>query len=210
MDLNLDEWDFLSDDGFLDFSEDSHTHNKLFLSKPHVFDADYFTPKGVESPRNLRLPDQLLPVPIPIQVPSVTLQKNADVEADQDSVSQVFFKKKENEFVDMKMDSPKSGGSRGEALEIMTSPRIKENHDSTWEHIKDDDDDDDGFNLWKWGFTGIGAICSFGVAAATVCILFFGSQHRNKLNHNHKIRFQIYADDQVPIIFFIYLNCMCV
>lgn len=247
MDLDLDEWDFLSDDGFLDFSEDGQ--KKVFLGKHYsdsvsVFDPDYFicpsprSLKSTESPRNSRLPNQLVPVPIPIrleprspndeiakeiiarnpiEVPSASVQKTrgsqiGGVEADQDSVSQVFFKMKENEFVDMKMDSPKSGSKgmlppidtmkfddKGEAMEIMISPQLniekgilthKEDQDSIWEHSKD------GFNLWKWSFTGIGAICSFGVAAATVCILFFGSHQKNKLHHNHKIRFQIYADDK--------------
>ncbi|XP_028780158.1 uncharacterized protein LOC114736483 [Neltuma alba] len=246
MDLNLDEWDFLSDDGFLDFGEDGQ--KKVFLGKHYsdsisVFDADHFicpsprSVKSIEPPRNSRLPNQLVPVPIPIRldpgppndeaakeiitknpidIPSASIQKNrgsqiGGVEADQDSVSQVFFKMKENEFVDMKMDSPKSGSrgmlppidtmkfdENGEPMEIMTSPRLKiekeilthNDQDSTWEHNKD------GFNLWKWSFTGIGAICSFGVAAATVCILLFGSHQKNKLHHNHKIRFQIYADDK--------------
>lgn len=249
MDLNLDEWDFLSDDGFLDLSEDGQNQKNVFLGKHNsdsisVFDADYFvcpspkSLKSIEPPRNSRQPNHLVPVPIPIrleprppndevakeiitenprEVPSASIQKNAaskigGLEADQDSISQVFFRMKENEFVDMKMDSPKSGSrgmlppidtmkfdDQGEAMEIMISPRLKieketvthkEDEDCTWEHNKD------GFNLWKWSSTGIGAICSFGVAAATVCILFFGSQQRNKLHHNHKIRFQIYADDQ--------------
>ncbi|CAM8892019.1 unnamed protein product [Rhodiola kirilowii] len=54
-------------------------------------------------------------------------------------------------------------------------------------------DDDGGFNLWKLGFGGIGAICSFGVAAATICLLIFGNNHNPK--QNHKLMFQIYADD---------------
>lgn len=221
MDLNIDEWDLLSEEGFLDFSE----HGEKKLSKS-VFDMNYFicpsqNPlKITESPRNPRLPDQILPVPFPIRLePRFGKTPDDDLDlpkgiitanpVDQDTVSQVFFKMKENEFVDMKMDSPRSGtrgmfppfDDKGEAMEIL-SPRLKIEK----EMLIDDDDEeeeedneDDGFNLWKWSFTGIGAICSFGVAAATICVLFFGSHQRNKLQQ-HKIRFQIYADDKVSLI----------
>jgi len=41
---------------------------------------------------------------------------------------------------------------------------------------------------------GIGAVCSFGVAAATVCIIIFGNGQTRKQSH-HKLQFKIYADD---------------
>nr|GMD88001.1 uncharacterized protein LOC109150158 isoform X1 [Ipomoea batatas] len=52
-----------------------------------------------------------------------------------------------------------------------------------------------GFNLWQWSLSGIGAICSFGVAAATtICIVFIENQQKHKRHHqNHNIRFQIYT-----------------
>ncbi|KAG2273202.1 hypothetical protein Bca52824_067757 [Brassica carinata] len=48
------------------------------------------------------------------------------------------------------------------------------------------------------GLNGIGAVCSFGVAAAaaTVCVLFLGHNNIKVCkNKNHKLRFQIYSDD---------------
>lgn len=142
---------------------------------------------------------------------------SSSFESDQDSVSKVFFKKmKENEsFVDMKMDSPKSPTTRGfipqidaaafnfddkvEGMENMSSPRMV-NMKNSGDLGMEDDGSDGGLNIWKLSLTGIGAICSFGIAAATICILFFGSHHRNKqLHQNHKIRFQIYNDDKVRI-----------
>ncbi|KAI9178600.1 hypothetical protein LWI28_028389 [Acer negundo] len=51
------------------------------------------------------------------------------------------------------------------------------------------------FDLWKWSLIEIGAICSFEVAATTMCIIIFGSQQRNQHNHK-KLCFQIYADDK--------------
>ncbi|GKV49292.1 hypothetical protein SLEP1_g56049 [Rubroshorea leprosula] len=132
------------------------------------------------------------------------------IETDPDAVSQVFFKKTNiNEFVDMKMDSPKSSSrgilpqidagafnfedKSGEALEKnINSPRKRSEsgEEAIW------DESSCGFNLWKWSLNGIGAICSFGVAAATVCIIVLGSQQRNRPQQNQKLRFQIYTDDK--------------
>lgn len=141
-------------------------------------------------------------------------QKGA-VEADQDTVTQVFFKKmKENEFVDMKIDSPRSSNKgtkpqmdvghyqfddEDEAKEnITSSPRMnlmsqKSNKESGATANKDEmnwDGSMGGLNILKWSLNGIGAICSFGVAAATICILFYGG-------NQHKLRIQIYTHDKV-------------
>jgi len=133
------------------------------------------------------------------------LVPSAAVETDKDAVFSQFFLQLENKFVDMKMDSPKSSprglfppldddagamkfeDKGGEA--IMTSSPRREM--VVMEFGKEEEDPSGGFNLWKWSLTGVGAICSFGVAAAT--ILFFGIQQRNK---DHKIQFQIYTDDK--------------
>ena len=211
------------------------------------------SPKVRENPGNRatpqRAPTQLVPVPIQLN-PKTTRGKTPDdyhvhdddhdevvkeitkvipVEADQDSVSKVFFKKmKENElFVDMKMDSPKSPTAtttRGFIPQIdasaafnfdekvesmveksMSSPKMvnMKNTTSSDLELEADINSDDGLNLWKLSLTGIGAICSFGIAAATICILFFGSHQRNKhRQQNQKIAFQIYNDDKVRKLFF--------
>ncbi|KAK7315586.1 hypothetical protein VNO77_34143 [Canavalia gladiata] len=240
--MDIDEWEFLSDDGFLDFKEDGEKLGKGKMESKSVLDMDYFCSSPT---RKSRVLNQLVPLPIQLEPrigkapedvsiknssmeltvvsPSASTEKTKDFEADQDTVSHVFFKIKESEFVDMKMDSPKSTNSsnssrglmppmdsgalkfedKGEAFEIITSPRRKiekkdmlgmecdQEKDSTWE-----EENNNGFNIWKWSLTGVGAICSFGVAAATVCVLFFGSQQRNKLKQEQKIRFQIYTDDK--------------
>ncbi|KAL0359368.1 UNVERIFIED_CONTAM: hypothetical protein Sangu_0786200 [Sesamum angustifolium] len=58
-----------------------------------------------------------------------------------------------------------------------------------------------GFNIWKWSFNGLGAICSFGVAAATFCLIINFSTHRNKKHphQNQSLQFQIYNSDKVYI-----------
>ncbi|XP_027072424.1 uncharacterized protein [Coffea arabica] len=210
-----------------------------------------------------RVPNQLVPIPIQLepalknQIPEVDDQGLKQVikapfdtsirspkiltgEADQDLVSQVFFKKmKETElFADMKLDSPKSNNNSssshtargikpqidagafqfeekadaykaaGEALETtkISSPRQK--IDPEGKMIKMDDADNQkevkweenhgGLNILKWSLTGIGAICSFGVA--TVCILVFGGVRKNKQQQqqqqNQKLQFHIYTEDK--------------
>ncbi|XP_027358252.1 uncharacterized protein LOC113867260 [Abrus precatorius] len=235
--MDIDEWEFLSDDGYLDFSEDGEKKQISFgkgnLDSKSVFDMEYFCSSP---PRKSRVHNQLVPLPIQLEprickasedvlvkdmikiaTPSEKAKDFEVVEADQDTVSQVFFKIKESEFVDMKMDSPKSCNrgllppmdasafkfeDKSEAKEIITSPRrmiekgmfgmeSDKEEDSTWE-----EENNSGFNIWKWSLTGVGAICSFGVAAATICVLFFGTQQRNKLKQEQQIRFQIYADDK--------------
>ncbi|OIV90066.1 hypothetical protein TanjilG_01520 [Lupinus angustifolius] len=216
--MNIDEWEFLSDDAFLDFNEDGDKN--YFSSSPS-------SRKIIEQQKNPRVVhNNLIPLPIllepkiPMEVtivsPSPKTEKTkpfetVSVESDQETVSQVFFKLKENEFVDMKMDSPKSSSrvlfsqmDKGEGIENnITSPRMKigkeiismecdkEEDSSSWE-----EENTSGFNMLKWSLTGVGAICSFGVAVAAVCVMFFGTRQRNKLQQDHKIRFQIYADDK--------------
>ncbi|KAI4350359.1 hypothetical protein L6164_004821 [Bauhinia variegata] len=244
MEKDFDGWELLSDDGFLEDGGRKNFVGKQNSESVSVYgvdvDADYFkchSPSSRKIADSPRVPNQLVPVPIRLEpriekprddnlVKEITLVPSAidqkiksprigSTETDQGTVSQVFFKKKENEFDDMTMFSPKSGDrgmfpqidtggtsrfeDHGERMEIISSPRMKdvlmecdkaEKESSTWE------ENSQGFNLFKWSFTGIGAICSFGVAAATICILFFGSQKRNTPHHNPKIRFQIYTDDK--------------
>lgn len=146
-----------------------------------------------------------------------------------DPASQVSFKKTKeaNEFADMKMDSsPTCGGVRGivppmeafffeeggeankNKMERSCSSRMKHEKRETvkkidpidgvrWEEIRG------GLNIWKWGFCGIGALCSLGVvAAATCCILILGSRHGQGKEQDlkHNLRFQIYTDDKVRSI----------
>ncbi|KAL6986941.1 hypothetical protein U1Q18_012702 [Sarracenia purpurea var. burkii] len=259
--MDLDEWELLPDDGFLQIHDDGG--NKIFSRKyggdhhpKTVFKTNYFICPSPKSPSiadppasdprpRVVLPNQLGPVPIDHEydelVKQVTNKVMADQKVtmeeetgvDQDTVSQqVFFKKmKENEFVDMKMDSPKSSGRgivpgtfqfeerssdhqayKGDAAMEAGKPGSKskiekeKNGVSRKAHqlldsetAEEKEEKNSGMNIWRWSLTGIGAICSFGVAAATICIIILGSHnHQNKQQHQHnqKLRFQIYADDK--------------
>ncbi|KAI6697048.1 hypothetical protein NL676_017167 [Syzygium grande] len=251
--MDLDEWELLPVDSYLDFNEGDKIFSRRHSPTPDqksVFNMDYFrcpspNPKApsrvVPVPIQFdppapdeRLMREIIKVPVEIKLPSLITEKMIEPpddgkavgleEADQDMVSQVFFKKMtEPEFADMKMDSPRSGtrgivvpqidaaAFQGEAvLDSSCSPRKR--HEVTARDVvgvtkKQQGSDSDaeeaawdenrgGLNIWKWGFTGIGALCSFGVAAATVCIIILGSQRTKQSQRNQKHRFQIYPDDK--------------
>ncbi|XVE90167.1 hypothetical protein DITRI_Ditri20bG0056400 [Diplodiscus trichospermus] len=158
--------------------------------------------------------------PTPSMIPEKIKEPDiGSVEGDKEVKTQVSFRKptyNNDQSVDMtnKMDSPKST-TRGvipqidaagtfnfddasDVLENKSSPRKKDLVEKKVEY-KDDvtwEENSGGLNLWKWSLTGIGAICSFGVAAATFCIVILGSQHRHKQQQqNQKLMFQRYTDD---------------
>ncbi|XP_047971500.1 uncharacterized protein LOC125214493 [Salvia hispanica] len=175
-----DEWELLpdSDDGYLEISHDAD--KQIYTRNPSgaaVLHMNYFICppplQFVETTANhplLHDPDRDQPIHI-------------SIEPDQDPISQVFFKKmKEPEFVDMKVESPKP--SRFEA---------KEDPCKFDAEMAIQDEKDEGANAWKRGLSGIGAICSFGVAAATFCIIVFSNKHPHR---NHKLHFRIYTDDK--------------
>ncbi|KAJ8763224.1 hypothetical protein K2173_025609 [Erythroxylum novogranatense] len=151
----------------------------------------------------------MVPIDISKVVPSMIMPKVratniGSKEADQDPASQVFFKKmKEHEFVDMKkLESPKSP-TKGFAPpqieaykgETLSSPRFKNQKEDTEEEAMWEESSE-GLNIWKWSFTGIGAICTFGIAAAaTICVIILGSHQKNS-RQNQNFRIQIYSDDK--------------
>ncbi|KAI3924344.1 hypothetical protein MKW98_032545 [Papaver atlanticum] len=242
--MDLDEWEVLSDDGFFELHHhvnDNH-RNKKVLTIDSGFD-DYFicsSPKKSVVIKDMNK-NQLVPVNIQleqkkekkkkpeeeqiivkemIKVPIVEIKtpKLVLVGEDQDTISQVFFKKmKENEFVDMKLDSPKSVSRGIKAPPAIESGAIQfEDKEEIVENKKIDDqeavkkklDSKDqknleksnyggGLQIWKWRITGTGALCSLGITAATICILIIGSRKKQKHHQqNQKYRIQIYAEDK--------------
>ncbi|KAF8396008.1 hypothetical protein HHK36_017619 [Tetracentron sinense] len=259
--MDLDEWEFIPEDGFLEFHHHEDGGKKRLSSKKAGFDAksmfdmNYFicpsptnriaekqpnssVSKGMNQlvpitsqlePTVGKIPDyesvkEVTKVPIEITIRRSVLSENFETPnlgSDQDPISQVFFKKmKENEFVDMKMDSPKSSsrGSKpqievgsiqfeeqgeaykGEAMEQKTASKgtieqemvldSKIKEETNWEG-------GGGLSIGSWRLNGIGSLCSIGIAAATICIFIFGSHQRHKHNQqNQKIRFEIYADEK--------------
>ncbi|XP_057493332.1 uncharacterized protein LOC130778835 [Actinidia eriantha] len=99
----------------------------------------------------------------------------------------------------MKMDSPK-------ALDSMIGSKMRMEGENFNERNRMESDSEEkitlggkngGLNIWKWGLSGVGAICSFGVAAATICIVIFGNGiHQRNKQQNQRLRFRIYADEK--------------
>ncbi|KAF9598904.1 hypothetical protein IFM89_032758 [Coptis chinensis] len=242
--MDLDDWEYLPDAGYLDFNHHEHSGKGQF-STEKVFD-----PKGVIRPfptsphihkAPLENPRVLSPVLISLEltvksnkgqelelnevpfidigvIPPVNKVMNlGTVGADQDTVSRVFFKKmKENEFVDMKMDSPKSS-SKG--LKLLTdagsvhfedkeeahktSSEVVKNQEMVSKELYTDSNIKKGknwegtLNIWGWKVSGVGALCCIGVVAATtICVFIFGNRRGTKQHHSQKIQFQIHSDDK--------------
>lgn len=236
--MDLDEWELIPDDGFLEIHDDGDQRN---FSRTYVKDSlknvyrNYTeTPsskseKLVESTSIPRLSKQLVPLSVDFQphiqkTPDQELVKEIKTQAtnenrdkpklitgnieslstlatDQDSVFQVYCKKLEgNDSVnDMKMNSPKSS-SKGIVIDASKFHfEEKTDHSQINETMieKEKEDDADGVNMWKWSLTGIGAICSFGfAAAATICVIILGNGQQQRKYH-HKLQFQIGADAKV-------------
>ncbi|GMI79058.1 hypothetical protein like AT5G18130 [Hibiscus trionum] len=180
-------------------------------------------PMILDVPRNDPGKEITKRVPIDFgSTPSMILEKIdkagiESVEGDREVKTHVSFRKPSynNESVDMtnKMDSPRSttkgaipqldaagtfnfdDDDDNEFLQNMSSPKFKASAEKKAE--ADWEENSGAGSLWKWSLTGIGAICSFGVAAATFCIIIIGSQQRQKQHQqNQKLLFQCYTDDK--------------
>lgn len=223
--MDLEEWDLLSDEGLIDLHEDGG--NNLFSPKsiPNtttLIDMNYFQKISDPIPVPIQFDQKIEKIPekLPIETPKSDVQQIKEADH-QESVSKVFFKKlKENEFVDMKMDSPKSlnkgilpqidvGTYKFEEKEKETEqkqelPINKEeklSKNSIMEEVSgnwDDDHNNEGLNVWKWAMTGIGALFSFGFAAATVSLIVLGNRHKENCNDPKKkeLHFQLYTHEK--------------
>ncbi|KAL6540423.1 hypothetical protein OROMI_024306 [Orobanche minor] len=228
--MDLEEWELLPDEGFLEISDDGgqkiYTRKDSSSSSSDIQMNYFICPPKTGRHRRHHQRHCLLPVPIDLQSQQSPVDvniKSVSAGDQEPEVSQIFFKKmKETEFVDMKLDSPKSGSicggimrrkdfQFGENVGIIINTTCKEAGDDDkvdgsekksremeldHHHHHDEDEDEEG-GLWKW----IGAgMCSFGVAAATFCIVSLSIQRVNSNKHlkqmqNQKLPFQIYTND---------------
>ncbi|KAG2273161.1 hypothetical protein Bca52824_067716 [Brassica carinata] len=213
-DMDLEEWELLPKNCFkdldLDHDEDDHHGAMMMDCILSTSTKDLF--HKIESPPSSRVvPTKLLQVPVawePVldhenkKIPDLDPEPTQTVSMDSVPSPRVSFTKtKETEFADMKIDPPARitspvpliDAAKPSDCEGSDDLRVKkENDDVTIEH------GDGKLNFWKIGLNGIGAVCSFGVAAAaaTVCVLFLGHNNIKVCkNKNHKLRFQIYSDD---------------
>lgn len=203
--MDFDEWELLPDarHTFVDFGLEAE--KELLISKN--IDINYFSNDKNSSPlveEKEECKDICVVPPTP-QIPMIL----ADHE---DVTSVVLFKKmKDDEFVDMKIESPRIS-TKGTIMPPVDPEQMM--FDS--EEEKEDDEDEMfytdektsekpdikekqiGLKIWKWRVMGsVGALCSIGVAAATLCIFILGGRQLQKHQHqNQKIQFQIYTDEK--------------
>ncbi|CAH9117603.1 unnamed protein product [Cuscuta europaea] len=201
--MDLDEWEVLSDDGFLQIHEEEEDDDEYgdggggekFICRrldgvPNsVLETDYFIcplPPANSSNQFVETTNRSIP-PLPAQKtrcddnrdmpePLPTVEKGAEAER---VLSQYVSLKKMKELVELPwdMDSPTVDGDSC----FSPPPGLAVDGD-----VGDPESGGGGLNIWNWGF---GAIFSFGVAAAAVCITLVGSRP------NQKLRFQTYSDD---------------
>lgn len=212
-DMDLEEWELLPKSYFKDLDLDhDEDHQEAMILDCFLSPSTQDPLHKIESPPISRVvPTKLLQVPIawePVldhenkKMPGLDPDPTQTLLMESVPSPRVSFKKtKETEFADMKIDPPARimspvpliDAAKPSDCEGSDDLRVKkENDDVTSEH------GGEKLNLWKIGLNGIGAVCSFGVAAAaaTVCVLFLGHNNIKVCkNKNHKLRFQIYSDD---------------
>nr|CAB3456035.1 unnamed protein product [Digitaria exilis] len=127
-------------------------------------------------------------------VPSVTDL----MDSDKDEEEKVFQSPDAKEFADDKF-------AKEEEAKALQNPDAKEVENDKFSGEEEDVKEEDNkaqpecvvFSVGKLKVNGIGALCSFGVAAATVCIFLIGGrlQHHHK-QQQQKIQLQFYGDDK--------------
>ncbi|CAO2822084.1 unnamed protein product [Amaranthus hypochondriacus] len=223
--MDLHEWDLVSDESFLEFLPSKSVSNTTTIIDTNYFQKFCESEKKNNSRANpvpihefKHLDDTIGEIPkevikFPIETINPNDQQNKEIDH-QETVSQVFFKKlKEDEFVDMKMDSPKSlnkgitpqidvGNYQFEEfekkeLEEKSSIIDKDEKIISMDEVSgnSDDENNEDLNIWKWAMTGIGAFFSFGFAVATVSLVVLGNRHKESTK-KQEIHFQIFSQDK--------------
>ncbi|KAK9725656.1 hypothetical protein RND81_05G160300 [Saponaria officinalis] len=205
--MDLHEWELLSDSSFSDLHQDKLVNNSTSPNST-VIDVNYYQKSSDQlKTNNLRV------IPVPIKFDEETyddqIKDQKSSSDDQEMTSKVFFKKmKENEFVDMKMDTPKSPNKGVIAQFVkkhekdgnfdMENPITEDKLVVVEEEKKKEEDENGGVKIWKWGMTGMGAVISFGfAAAATVSFIVFCNAHKQRnVSKKQELHFQIYSHDQ--------------
>lgn len=206
MEVDLDDWEFLPDEHHKGVIFSSNEFN--FVSKELV-DVNYFIIRpSLPSPSTDECKHIQAQRQEHQQEEEEQVKEFKDIEVvPQDVVSQVFFKKwKENEFVDKKLDleldldldSPKS------ITKASISGLCFDEEEECEEEVEEEEEEEldekikekplfNGFGItvWRW------SLCTVGVAAATVCMLFLGAKPRPKQHHHsQRLQFQMYSDEQ--------------
>ncbi|KAJ0806376.1 hypothetical protein HanPI659440_Chr02g0088781 [Helianthus annuus] len=178
-----------------DYAEDEPVLEKQFCDKEEVKEIIKL-PILITGRKDTSLEHVLEPEP----------ETKPDPVSNQDQMFQVFSKK-ENEYIEMKMGSPRLSSQEFELSRTETGPfqyeEKKDDHvvncSSSPKMIKKEvviwkESNERLMNLWKWGLNGIGGFCSLGMTAATICIIMYVNGKRHK--QQKKLKFQNYPDNK--------------
>ncbi|KAI3822741.1 hypothetical protein L1987_10338 [Smallanthus sonchifolius] len=228
MDLEDEDWVNVHYDGLLEVHDD---RDEKFFSRTYVkspikcYERDYFnarkTPqyfiedesifeKQLDHKEGVK---EIIKLPILIkQSKETSFESDPDHDPEQESNSNqdpifhVFFRK-ENQFVEMKMGSPRLSSQESDLSHIETAPF--QHDEKCGDHVVNCSspskmikkavtwkESNQRLKFWKWGLSGIGVFCSVGMTAATICIIICGNGTRHK-QQNQKLRIQIYPDKRI-------------
>ncbi|CAN6476649.1 unnamed protein product [Victoria cruziana] len=219
----VDDWEFLAGDGSLDGGRREIIPREVEIDHDEgLLDASYFicsTSPSHLHPIHLTTTSETAQDPISIDenrhhdtepVAEVKEIPVLDVSVVKEVIGEkVVVAAKDSKFVDMKVEDIPN--VRKEDLPEEPFKSKVENHLTGCESVpvKDEaliaglmeeeksSDDGRGFGIWGWRVTRLGALCSLGVAAATICIIVLGrqSQMQHRQQQSQKFRFNSCADD---------------
>ncbi|XP_076914134.1 uncharacterized protein LOC143579001 [Bidens hawaiensis] len=220
MDLEDEEWVNIPRDlGLLEVQD--YEGEKIFLEKYVMSSGNFYKPNHfytsktsqdcteyepiLEKQSDHKEVKEIIKHPILIEGSKENSENSFESELDsnQDPIFHVFFKK-ENQFVEMIMGSPRLSSqesclSRIETVPLEQNEKHGDNCSSPSKMIKKEvvawKESNQRLNFWKWGLSGIGVFCSVGMTAITICVIMCGSGRRHK-QQNQKLRIQIYPDNK--------------
>ncbi|CAN8243991.1 unnamed protein product [Cochlearia groenlandica] len=218
--MDLEDWELLprnsnkNNNKSLDLYEYHETEKKKMIRES--FDMDYFI-CPTQVPVGKTEIHQISNVVVPTQLPHIPITWEPITTAEEDTYhnkNNVLSPRirKETEFADMKIDTqaftkspmPSNDEKHSESKgRLGVDGDLKCKKEIDWDDDEEEEEEEERIcgermNLWKFGLNGIGAICSFGVAAATICVFLLGHNNNNIKgcrNKNKILRFQIYSDD---------------
>ncbi|KAL5980811.1 hypothetical protein ACLOJK_028722 [Asimina triloba] len=209
--MDLEDWEILPADGYWRTRSNPKRVIDVDYSQPSLLSPQ--RPKTTEEGDGNQLDQMLKTSLVPQTVISPKLEEKQEVIS-----HAVLNQEKQNQFADMIMDSPKSNNQAFELQSEIGKWQFKEKedgHEQTEDRIPKAETEEENrneyldseikekgcwegcsLNIWKWGAPGIGALCSIGMAAATICILILGGNRTSKQHPNQILQFQICNDDK--------------
>ncbi|KAL5210294.1 hypothetical protein ABZP36_005917 [Zizania latifolia] len=213
--ISLDEWELLPDHKSSFFMEEfTSGHGTvggkdqlLFGASLIMINVDHFTPTSHPSPYDCILDEET-------KKPTLSIQPSEDACVDDPTIKfkdidVVKIKSDQEEFMpkvteifdaeEEEMIKSPVGAKEVDEKELMVAVAPDQCVEDEEGVEKDRTGPEyNGFSVGKLRVNGVGALCSFGVAAATFCIFLLGGRQQQLLQkrQNQKNQFQMYADNE--------------